>query len=42
MKTLKHSLLFLSSLRTAILFLGGFILYETLIELEKIWNSINQ
>jgi hypothetical protein len=41
MNKLKHSFIFLSALRSAILFVSGFLLYETLVELEKLWNSIN-
>ena len=29
------------SLRTAILFVAGFIIYEILVDLEKIWNKEN-
>jgi hypothetical protein len=38
MKKLKHSHIILNALRTAILFVTGFIAYEILIELEKLWN----
>jgi len=41
MKKIQHHLLFFSSVRSAILFLGGFILYEILLDLEKIWNKEN-
>ena len=31
--------LFISSFRTAVIFVASFIVYETLLELEKIWNK---
>jgi cytochrome c oxidase assembly factor CtaG len=34
-----HSHIFLHALRTAIIFVAGFIIYEILIELEKEWNK---
>ena len=39
MKEIKNTKLFLSSLRTAIIFVLSFIIYEMLLELEKIWNK---
>jgi hypothetical protein len=38
MKIINYKHIFLNALRTAILFFAGFLLYETLIEFEKIWN----
>lgn len=35
-----HLRLFLSALRTAIILVTGFIAYEILKEVEKIWNQI--
>lgn len=32
---------FFHSLRTAIIFVAGFIIYEILVDLEKIWNKEN-
>ncbi|MFY7729324.1 MAG: hypothetical protein ACOVRN_07400 [Flavobacterium sp.] len=40
MKTLNHSRIFFNALRTAILFVAGFLLYEILVELEKGWNKL--
>jgi hypothetical protein len=39
MKEINNTKLFLSSLRTAIIFVSSFIIYEMLLELEKIWNK---
>lgn len=41
MKNINHSRIFLSALRTAIIFVAGFIIYEILVRLEKIWNKLN-
>ena len=38
MKNVNHKYIFLNALRTAILFSAGFLIYEILKELEKIWN----
>jgi len=35
---LNHRKNFISALRTALITITGFIIYEILIELEKIWN----
>jgi hypothetical protein len=34
-----HFRIFLHALRSALVILGGFIAYEILLELEKIWNK---
>ena len=39
MKEIKYAKLFLSSFRTAIIFVASFIVYEILLEFEKIWNK---
>lgn len=36
-----NSRIFFHSLRTAIIFVSGFIIYELLVKLEKKWNSEN-
>lgn len=41
MSHIQHYRLFFNALRTAILFFAGFLIYEILIELEKIWNLEN-
>lgn len=41
MKQINHKKLFVHSLRTALMFLAGFIIYELLLDLEKEWNKIN-
>lgn len=38
MKQINHSKLFLSAFRTALIFISGFLIYEILIGLEKVWN----
>ena len=35
-----HLRMFLNALRTSLIIVAGFIAYEILIELEKIWNHI--
>lgn len=40
MKRLNHSHIFFNALRTAILFVAGFLIYEILVELEKGWNKL--
>lgn len=37
---LNHSRIFFNALRTAILFVAGFIIYELLIHMEKMWNAL--
>lgn len=39
MKQINKFKLFLSSFRTAIIFVASFIVYEILLEFEKIWNK---
>ena len=39
MKEINYSKLFLSSFRTAIIFVSSFIVYEILLEFEKMWNK---
>jgi uncharacterized membrane protein YidH (DUF202 family) len=39
MKKINHTRLFLHALRTALLFVAGFFIYEILVALEKIWNE---
>jgi hypothetical protein len=39
MKEINNTKLFLSSLRTAIIFVSSFIVYEMLLEFEKMWNK---
>jgi len=41
MKQIDHLRLFSLAFRTAILFVAGFLIYEILIQLEKIWNQAN-
>lgn len=38
--TINHSRFFLHALRTALIFIVGFISYEVLKDLEKEWNSL--
>ena len=40
-KVLKHNLILLNALRTAVLFFAAFFVYEILINLEKLWNLKN-
>jgi uncharacterized membrane protein YidH (DUF202 family) len=39
MKKINHARLFLHALRTALLFVAGFFIYEILVSLEKMWNE---
>lgn len=39
---INHKRMFVHALRTALLFVAGFLIYEILISLEKIWNKANQ
>lgn len=39
MKENNYSKLFLSSFRTAIIFVSSFIVYEVLLKFEKMWNK---
>ena len=41
MTKIKHSRLFSHALRTSLLFVAGFLIYEILIRLEKTWNLKN-
>jgi len=41
MKEVNHKKIFLHGLRTSLMFLAGFIIYEILLEIEKEWNEIN-
>jgi len=36
-----HPRMFTNALRTALLFVGGFLIYEILVRLEKMWNKAN-
>ena len=36
-----HSHIFFQALRTAIIFVAGFIIYDILIKIEKEWNQAN-
>jgi hypothetical protein len=38
---LKHKNIFSHALRSALMFMAGFLIYDILINLEKFWNSIN-
>jgi len=38
---LDHPRMFTNALRTALLFVAGFFIYEILVRLEKIWNQAN-
>lgn len=40
MKKIGYMRIFLEALRTAILFVSGFIIYELLLDAEKIWNKL--
>jgi len=35
---IEHKRIFLNAFRTAVIFMTGFIIYELLLELEKLWN----
>ena len=39
MKKINHTRLFLHALRTALLFVAGFFIYEILVALEELWNE---
>lgn len=39
MKKIYHGRLISQAFRTALIFVSGFIIYEILIQLEKIWNK---
>ena len=41
MKKINHLRLFLHALRSALLFIAGFFIYEILVSLEKLWNENN-
>ena len=41
MKKINHTRLFFHALRSALLFITGFFIYEILISLEKLWNEAN-
>jgi hypothetical protein len=41
MKKINHTRLFLHALRSALLFVAGFLIYEILVSLEKLWNKMN-
>ena len=38
---INHTRLFTHALRTALLFVSGFVIYEILVRLEKRWNLAN-
>jgi hypothetical protein len=40
MKKTGYLRIFLESLRTAIIFVSGFIIYELLLDAEKVWNKL--
>lgn len=40
MTNINHFRMFLSALRTAIIVVSGFIAYEILIEMQKVWNTL--
>ena len=39
---INHKRIFAHALRTALLFVASFFIYEILISLEKMWNKANQ
>jgi hypothetical protein len=39
MKKINHTRIFFHALRTALLFVAGFFIYEILVSLEKLWNE---
>jgi hypothetical protein len=41
MNKINHLRMFFNALRTAILFFAGFLIYEIILEIEKIWNLKN-
>ncbi len=41
MKKINHGRLFSHAFRTALLFISGFLIYEILLNLEKLWNKKN-
>ncbi len=41
MQKLHHIRLFSHAFRTALLFISGFLIYEILLNLEKLWNKKN-
>lgn len=38
---INHTRIFTHALRTSLLFVAGFLIYEILIRLEKMWNQLN-
>ena len=38
---LNHTRIFTHALRTSLLFVAGFLIYDLLVRLEKIWNQAN-
>ncbi len=41
MMKINHTRIFTHALRTALIFVSGFLIYEILIGLEKTWNKAN-
>jgi hypothetical protein len=41
MKKINHTRIFFHAIRSAILFIAGFLIYEILVDLEKLWNKAN-
>jgi len=41
MKKINHTRIFFHAIRSAILFIAGFLIYEILVSLEKLWNKAN-
>ena len=41
MKTINHTRIFFHAIRSAILFIAGFLIYEILVGLEELWNKAN-
>lgn len=39
---INHKRIFAHALRTALIFVASFLIYEILISLEKMWNKANQ
>lgn len=42
MAKIEHFRFFLHALRTSLIFVSGFIIYEILVDLEKLWNLVNR
>jgi len=41
MKKIDHGRIFFHAIRSALLFIAGFLIYEILVGLEELWNKAN-